>query len=168
MNDSPGHWPPEKNDSPPPTYFVISQRGDLDFSGGLQSKSTWIPHNSRLPLLCTLSLACCGLFYYWKSAHVLKPEEHSETTLQDDCVTDSSDYKPHSSFTSLGLFKFGAHASGIINLNNYDSAYLYTNKVRLRNFLWTISVMCSYFVPPACCKWLYKINNYIIAVPYNW
>ncbi len=30
---------------------------------------------------------------------------------QDDCVTDSSDYKPRSSFTLLGLF------SGIINLN---------------------------------------------------
>ncbi len=41
-------------------------------------------------------------------------------------------YKPRSS-----LFKFGAQIpcySGIINLN--DSAYLYTNKVRLRNFLW--------------------------------
>ncbi len=61
---------------------------------------------------------------------------------QDDCVTD---YKPRSSFTSLGLFKFGAqsHASGTINLHIY---------IRMRNFLWTISVMCSYFVPPACYK----------------
>ncbi len=107
MNDSPpivtNDSPLEKNDSPP-TYFVISQRGDLDFSGGLLSKSTWIPHNSRLPLIyvhchwhavvCFLLLKQCTL------AQVLKPEEHA-VKQQYDCVTDSSDYKPRSSFTSL-------------------------------------------------------------------
>ncbi len=69
---------------------------------------------------------------------------------QDDCITDSSDYKPRSSFTSLGLFKFGAQIPcQWDNKLEYDSAY--TNKVRLRNFMWTISVMCSYFVyTPAC------------------
>ena len=74
---------PVTNDPPPPTYFVISQsrgpRGDLDFSGGLLSNSTWIPHNSRLSLyvhchwhavVCFLLLKKCTL------AQVLKPEEH--------------------------------------------------------------------------------------------
>ncbi len=58
-----------------------------------------------------------------------------------------------------------SHASGIINKLEYDSAY--TNKVRLRNFLWTISVMCSYFVPPACYNYTSDcINNYIhVTVP---
>ncbi len=98
---------------------------------------------------------------------ILKPEEH--VWPWNNKMTVSQIRKPRSS-----LFKFGAQIpcySGIINLNIIMTVHIYIRTkfaweiVRLRNFLWTISVMCSYFVvPPACYKWLYRNNIYITII----
>ncbi len=70
-----------------------------------------IPHNSRLPLYahCHWHAVVC---FTTEKVHTSSSSEARRACMtvkqQDDCVTDSSDYKPRSSFTWLGLFKFGA------------------------------------------------------------
>ncbi len=157
MNDSPGHWKKWL----PPNLLRYQSEGDLHFSWGLLSKSTWIPHLTiqdwNVAPICTLwhAVVC----YYW-SCTLAIPEArralHVWQSLWNNKMTVSQIRKTISPAAVL--------LRGIINLNMTLSAYLYTNKVRLRNFLWTISVMCSYFVPPACYKWLHY-KYIIIAVP---